>query len=185
LAAPIVGVALLVGTCGPDALASALGQGTGAWPIWGNDQLADCTFAAAADWERADLGYTPDEATVEREYTEAGGGSNGIEPPRWEYWWRRHGIGGVHVRLREVPGEDVLTVDGPMLPWGAAARLQRLLSEYHYLLADMNWYGGHEILLDGYTAAGAEYVTFGEQQQMTWQEWRHDAWGLDVPSIVK
>src|SRR5262249_22050836 len=114
----------------------------------------------------------------------AGGGAEGIEASRWESWWRHHGIGGVRVHLREVPGENLLTAGGPMLPWAAAARLVQLLRQYHYLLADMAWGGGHEIMLDGYTRAGPTYVTFGQERQMTWQEWRQTAWGVEVPSVI-
>jgi len=144
-------------------------------------EISDCSFAAAADWEMADLGYTPSEARVRREYFAAGGSwQEGLAQTTWEHWWLTRGIGGVHVRLHEVPGENDMLVEGA-LPASASSRLRHLLGEYHYLLAEL---GDHEVLLIGYTDTGPTYVTFGEERQMTWAEWRGWSHGLYVPSVV-
>src|SRR5579859_6486135 len=72
------------------------------WPTWGNGQIADCSFAAAANWELAALGHLANEAQVEREFAEAGCSSEeGISEQRFHSWWQHHGIGGIKATVRE------------------------------------------------------------------------------------
>jgi hypothetical protein len=154
------------------------------YPIWGNNEIADCTFAAAADWELAALGHSANEAQIRREYVEAGGETQGgIPESKFIHWWAHHGIGNIRVQLHEVLGENNLFVNSELLPINSIIHIKRLLSRAHYLLADMNW-GNHEILLTGYNTNGLTYVTYGEEQLMSWHEWREDSWGLFTLAII-
>lgn len=157
-----------------------------ALPTWGNTTIPDCSFAAAADWEVLDLGYTPDEATVEREFGEAGGGPIGIAEETFQLYWEHHGIGGVRVHIREPPGEDVLLARGP-LPASAVPRLERLLDEYRVLPAYVKTSGGerHTVVLTGHDAWGVDYVTWGEERHMTWAEWLEDAEGVLAVAVQR
>lgn len=174
----LIGIpALLILLCVP---ASA---GAHTWPTWGNNEIDDCTFAAAADWEIASSGYTPNEDRVKSEYLAAAkNGVNGISFNTFAGWWLYRGIGGIHAKMSEVPGEDSLDSPGT-LPPTAVSHLKRLLQRYHYLLATMGWYLGHMILLVGYTEQGLVYVSWGEERQMTWLEWREESWGAFVARL--
>lgn len=152
------------------------------WPAWGNNTIADCTFAAAANWEIATLGYTPSETRIENEYLEASGHEDGLTLTQFTHWWFRHGIAGVHAKMREVSGENALYSPGT-LPSSASNRLRGLLGKYHYLLARVGWDLGHEILLNGYTEVGPTYISWGEERQMTWLEWQEDGWGVFIVAV--
>jgi hypothetical protein len=140
---------------------------TWAWQDFGNDRLADCTFAAAGNWEQA-MGFHPNTMRVIHEWKAAGGNSSGIDPGAFFRWWERRGIAGVRARVRTEP-------------WVAAKRAEHLLQHYRFLLA-VGWVdflggGGHAILLDGYTRRSLLYVTYGEQRSMSWREANEDlAW---------
>jgi hypothetical protein len=131
-----------------------------AWQDFGNDRLADCTFAAAGNWEEA-MGFHPNAMRVISEWEAAGGNSSGIYPEAFFRWWERRGIAGIRVRVRTEP-------------WESAKRTEHLLHHYGFLLAvgwvDASGGGGHEILLDGYTKRALGYVTYGEQRSMSWRE---------------
>lgn len=160
------------------------GKNSPPWPVWGNDEIADCTFAAAANWELGALGHGASEAQIRREYFEAGGAAEGgLSQDGFAHWWSHHGIGGIRAQIHEVSGENVLLIGPSLLPTSAVTRIERLLQRAHYLLADMNW-GNHEILLTGYTSSGLNYVSYGEESFMPWAEWREDSWGLFTLSVI-
>jgi hypothetical protein len=110
--------------------------------MWRNDEIADCAFAAAADWEMAALHHTPNEGQLIRDFHTAGGSDGqGIEARRYEAWWDRHGIGGVRVHLRELHP--------------TRREVERQLARGHPLIADMNL-GDHTITVVGYDTTGRE-----------------------------
>lgn len=143
--------------------------------MWRNDEIADCAFAAAADWEMAALHHTPNEGQLIREFHKAGGSDGqGIEARRYEAWWDRHGIGGVRVHLRELHP--------------TRREVERQLARGHPLIADMNL-GDHTITVVGYDASGVSWVTYGETRHMTWREWHEDVYpygqgGLYRPMLL-
>lgn len=161
-----------------------------AWPTWGNNQIADCTFAAAANWELAALGYRASEQRVEHEFLDAGGSpQDGISRLRFESWWRRHGIGGVRAQMREVPADNLWHLGSwrrgqfVPLPHLAQRRLETLLRRAHFLLAGLIWNLGHEVLIVGADRHGVTFVTWGEEQTMSWEEWVETVTGVYVVSV--
>ncbi len=156
-------------------------------PTWGNTSvwttsIADCTFAAAANWEVAVLHHEPVEAEVISEFYAAGGNAEeGIDVEVWERYWRKHGIGGVRARLRELPGESILAINGPRLAASEDERLRRQLNRYHALILELS---EHVVALVGYTSTGPLIVSYGEVEQMTWLEWRSESWGVYAPEPV-
>jgi hypothetical protein len=144
------------------------------WPTWGNvaafgapesSAISDCTFAASADWEML-MGYkAPSEASLIREFHEAGGKDNEGLGENWERWWLHHGINGVHVKLIERPNS-----------W-----LKALLQIHGSILAAT---GDHVLIVAGFNATGVEVITYGETREETWKEWNERNNELYVPVIV-
>jgi hypothetical protein len=58
------------------------------------------------------------------------------------------------------------------------------VQKYHYLLANINWGGSHEVLITGYNKAGPTMISWGESQQWTWKQWRNFGWGLYIPTLI-
>lgn len=138
------------------------------FPLWGNDRIADCTFAAAADWEVAALGHLPPEAEVINEFHEAeGSDENGIPPADFRRYWREHGIGGVKAIVKEVPGIDLWDWN----KW-TAKKLRAVVRREHYLLVGLTWGLGHEALILSAGHAGITIATWGEERFIPWREAR-------------
>lgn len=152
------------------ALALAPAADAATWPTWGNDSLATCTFAAAANWETLALHYTPSEADVIRQFHEAGGSDlDGIDWERFEAWWSRHGIGGVHVHLREVATEL------------NARQLHGVLARGYFPII---WQSDHAEVVIRTDRTGPVLVSLGEEEQMTWQYWHEYVLGIYVPAVT-
>jgi len=144
------------------------------WPRWDNvvaygapenSAIADCTFAAVADWEMI-AGYgTPDKLTLIKAFFHAGGTEEGLEDPQWERWMLVHGVNGVRIRLVERP-----------LSW-----LDALIQRHKAVIAVM---GSHALVVAGFNAIGPEVITYGETRQETWREWHEIAEELFVPVVV-
>jgi hypothetical protein len=148
--------------------AEPLGPEGGEYPPWGNETswdestigIADCTFAAAADWETIVLHRSPSEAALIAEFHEAGGSDKeGLGTADWESWWAHHGIAGVRVHLVERP---TAWLDWIVQRYGAAVAVA----------------ANHAVVVDGFNSTGPEVVTYGETAQVTWSEWR--SWGDEV-----
>ena len=149
------------------------------------DGIADCEFAAAADWEILDLQYTPPEAEIVQEFHAAGGNDEiGLTQYALFIYWRNYGIAGVRANMREVPHTAVFSAPGTQLHLSAEARVKRYIALDHNLLAATSWGGGHEIVLDGYTPTDIEYVTYGEQRKMLWREWREVSEGVYTVAVI-
>lgn len=98
----------------PSACDWVSGVGT-AWPMYGNDRLADCTIAAAAHmvqaWSNASgKMVTPAEKTVEDAYWATGSQDDGRIEVSVLAYWRRHGIGSHH-RIGAFASVDVGDLD--------------------------------------------------------------------------
>ena len=153
-----------------------------AFPTYGNDTMADCGFAAAADWEIAVLHHTPTTAQVISAFYRAGGKTHvGIQAEQLFRYWRRVGIGGRRASF------------GEAAPTQGA--VEAAVSRRHGVLAEMRSREGvpiggvlvtpgyHMLLVDGYSPAGPTVVTLGQTLVMSWWEWRHEAETLYVPVV--
>ncbi len=153
---------------------------------WGNvapENIGDCTFAAAANWEQIVLGVHANEAVIGREFAEAGGSSRGglSESGLWSYW-QKDGIAGVHlIELRSLPTDR--------------AAVGQDVRDYTAMIVELHFDGGsligwrhtraglHDVVIDGLTPEGPLVVTWGETLQMTWEQWRDEVvgmWGIDA-----
>lgn len=166
------------------------GCSAAAWPSWGDNQIADCTFAAAANWELAALGHQASQAQIEREFLQAGGSpQDGISRLRFASWWRRHGIGGVRAQMREVPADNLWHLGSwrrgrfVPLPNVARRRLGALLRRAHFLLGGLTWDLGHEVLIVAVRRRGVTVVTWGEERTIPWDEWVETVTGVYVVSV--
>lgn len=159
------------------------------WPSWGNEQMNDCTFAAAANWELAALGHQANEAEVIAEFHAAGGGTEGLSEEAFARYWRKHGIAGVRATLRPAPQVlgSVESETGPLPPPAIRAnrRLTQLLRRAHFLLASLSWDAGHEVLLTAASPAGVTLITWGEERTLPWREWDESDWGVYVVVPVR
>jgi hypothetical protein len=129
---------------------------TGPFLAYGNEVIADCTFAAAANYEIAVLGVTPATAQIETEFHEAGGSdTGGLNVETWAAYWKTHGIGGI--KLAPSAHAPAYAHELP----GAA------IAEIHVATGT----GLHMILLLGATATGLRYVSVGVETEMSWAQW--------------
>jgi hypothetical protein len=160
----------------PVATVTAIVAPRGPWPTWRNtipygapasSGIADCAFAATADWELMMFGHAPSEAQLIQEFHAAGGANaEGIEQGPWEHWLLKHGIGGIHVRLIERPSS-----------W-----LDALIQIHHAVLANLV---NHIVVVAGFNSTGPEIITYGETRQETWAAWRTYEPEVYVPLIVR
>ena len=140
--------------------------------------LGDCTFAAAADWEQLTLGINPNPATVQEQFVNAGGSlQTGLAPSALFNYWEHSGIAVARIKSVALMGTDQLTVQtefeniGPML-----ASLTLIPGQA--IAGESTSGGGHMVVVDGYTPQGPVIVTWGQELQMTWQQWELEAVGL-------
>jgi hypothetical protein len=158
----------------------------GRWPGWdnideslngGGKGIADCTFAAAADWEMIVLGKTPVEKQLIQEFHKAGGSDDDglattdelrLYATEWSFatYWRVHGINGVRVDLKEEP----------------PSRLDVLIQIHKALFATG---AGHAFVVAGFNSTGPEIVSYGETQQVTWADWRTWEVALYLPIVTR
>lgn len=134
--------------------------------------LADCMFAAAANWQTIILGTTPPEKQVETEYlAAAASSSSGVDEDLFLWWWSTKGIGNIKVSgwtlLSQINEERIK----------AEIRHHRAIFAvftFHHNATIAGQHvepGGHAAIIDGYTAAGPLVVTWGHTYQMTWGEY--------------
>lgn len=134
--------------------------------------LADCMFAAAANWQTIILGTTPPEKQVETEYlAAAASSSSGVDEDLFLWWWSTKGIGNIKVSgwtlLSQINEERIK----------AEIRHHRAIFAiftFHHNATIAGQHvepGGHAAIIDGYTATGPLVVTWGHTYQMTWGEY--------------
>jgi hypothetical protein len=151
------------------------------YPLYGNSvgvDLGDCTFAAAADWEQIELGFTPNESLIGFEFSQAGGGAlSGLtQGMLWSYW-KRYGIAGHQLTGLSQFRSSQANVENGVLDYGA------LIAELGFTAEDgfgeQTVAGGrHDVVLDGFTPAGPLVVTWGQTWQLTWEQWDDEAEGM-------
>lgn len=145
------------------------------FPHYGNvypSNLADCMFAAAANWQTIVLGTTPSSPQVKREYLAAAqSSSSGVDEDLFIWWWKTKGIGNVRVQ-----GWEVLSQINE-------ERIKEEIRQYKAVFAIFTFrrnatvagrpvgVGGHAAIIDGYTEKGPLVVTWGATYQMTWGEY--------------
>lgn len=147
------------------------------FPDYGNtypSNLADCMFAAAANWQTIVLGTTPPEQQVEREYLAAAANArSGVNEDLFVWWWTTKGIGNT-----KVSGWTLLNQGNEE---GVKSEIRRhraifAVFTFHHNATVSGQHvkpGGHAAIIDGYTATGPLVVTWGHTYQMTWGEyWR-------------
>lgn len=151
-----------------------LGPEGSEYPWWGNDipygapesvGIADCGFAAAADWEILTLHRVPIESQIIKEFYAAGGSaSNGLDETIWMRWWAQHGISGVRVSLMRRPNS-----------W-----LDGLVQAHRAVIAVS---GGHALVVAGFGPGGPEVITYGETRQESWAQWDERPEEIFVPVV--
>ena len=134
--------------------------------------LADCMFAAAANWQTIVLGTTPREKQVESEYLAAATSStSGVDEDLFMRWWTTKGIGNVTVsgwtHVRQYNEERIKTAIRQHRALFAIFTFHRNATVAGQRVAP----GSHAAVIDGYTADGPLVVTWGHTFQMTWGEY--------------
>jgi hypothetical protein len=175
------------------------------WPMLGNDQVGDCTCAAAAhliqEWTTfAGTPFTPSTAQVLRAYEQVAGfrpndpstdrGATLLEVLKY---WHSTGIAGrtVGAYAQLEPGNTQHVKDTVFLFGGAYIGLDLPLSCQQQRVwsvgagpasetAPGTW-GGHCVPIVGYDAQGLVCVTWGELKRMTWpffEKYCDEAWAV-------
>lgn len=159
------------------------------FPTHGNvvpEALGDCTFAAVADWEEVEFGFTPDPKEIRSEFnTSAGKLADGFSNDQLFSYWHNSGIAGLylqsHVNLPIDPESVKNAID--------SANIKAVIAQLHFDSGDnfagyqLGSGGYHWIVVDGYTPTGPVVVTWGQTLQMTWQQWNIEAlnmWSLSI-----
>jgi hypothetical protein len=154
------------------------GPGFRSYPDYGDigpNGSADCTFAAAADWEQIVLGFAPDPSTIEDEFVAAGGTDEGLaQDALWTYW-TEIGIGGATLSSITPVLLDRDDVEAAVRGSGAIiAQLQLLGSPLGQFAPTP---GLHDLVVDGFTPIGPLVVSWGRTEQLTWNHWEEQAVG--------
>ena len=172
------------------------------WPMYGNDDLGDCTCAAAGHmiqaWTAAKGAIqTPPTNLVEKTYWETGdppsatGTAGGptdtgrVEADVLSYW-RKNGIGIHHHKITAYtqisPGSTAHAQAGAYLFGGlylgiALPITAQQQSEWDYVANtpdnDPGSWGGHAVNVVGYDHDTVTIVTWGATLKMTWAFWQH------------
>ena len=147
------------------------------FPDYGNtypSNLADCMFAAAANWQTIIVGTTPPEKQVENEYlAAAASSSSGVDEDLFLWWWSTKGIGDL-----KVSGWTLLSQINEERIKAEIRRHRAVFAVFTFhqnatIAGEHVQPGGHAAIIDGYTATGPLVVTWGHTYQMTWGEyWR-------------
>ena len=167
-------------TCVNDGVTCDVPDANQTFQSYGNSLggLGDCTFAAAANWEQLTLGVAPNSTTVQSQFLKAGGSLvTGLSPSGLFNYWENSGIAGTHIKSVNLMGTDQITVEsefqniGPML-----ASLTLIPGQA--IAGESTSGGGHMVVVDGYTPQGPVIISWGQELQMTWQQWELEAVGL-------
>lgn len=165
------------------------------WGMYQNDVIADCTCAAVAhmieNWDAREVAYAreaPTDALVLDLYSRVNGGRDeGAFALDVLNEWCAHGLGADTItgfakvdhtdldRMRYatwVFGGLYIGLDLPLTaqaqghaPWAYIPAAGRR--------AHKGSWGGHAVDVVGYDPAGVTIITWGREQRMTWDFWRH------------
>lgn len=179
----------------------------GAYPMYGNDRLGDCTCAAAGHhvqaWSyNAGRPETPPEQSVIRMYDETGDGTDdGRYLDEVLSYWRKTGLDGetvlayasVNVKDRAEVKAALWLFGGLYLGVGLPVTAQRQTTwhvDASALAADRAPYswGGHCVNATGYAnTTGVYFVTWGRLTRLTWGFWNayvDEAFAIVSPAWV-
>jgi hypothetical protein len=175
------------------------------WPMYGNDRIGDCTFAATGHEIQAWSRYATSEATIpEAAVIEAysavsgydpatGANDNGANVQDVLAYWRKTGIGGHKIAgFAELSTLSNLTLAKQCLQIFGTVYLginvtqsamdQNRAGEPWDYVGDTNIIGGHAIPVQYWATdvvGEIEVVTWGQRQRMTRSFWAHyveEAW---------
>ena len=158
------------------------------FPTYGNDSvvgLQDCTFAAVANWEEIVLGITPGSTIIESEFAKANAQNFGLTNDQVFSYWHKSGIGQTYLKAALALPTDQVSLKSAINNPAIKAPIAEL-----HLTIGQNFAGVqvqsasyHWVVVDGYTATGPLVVTWGQNLQMTWQQWNLEVvamWGISV-----
>lgn len=180
------------------------------WPMFANDRLGDCTFAAAAHmiglWTDRASGAPTELRTddVVEAYSAVAGydpatgvGDHGAVELDVLTYWRQQGIGGHPIRaFVAVPSIDLTLLRtaanlfgglyvGVNLPAYAQGQSAWILEDARLQgRARPGSWGGHAVNVVGYDAQGLDVITWGRVQRMSWAFWLaygDEAWAVLSP----
>lgn len=157
------------------------------WPMLGNDQLGDCTVAAAAhmieQWTSyAGTAFTPSDADVVQAYSAVSGydpatgeNDNGAAMLDVLNYWRKQGVGQHRILAYTAAGRpfvrEAIYLFGSLytgfnLP--VSAQRQQVWDVGGEGNTEPGSWGGHAVPLVGYDADGLVAVTWGGLKRLTW-----------------
>ena len=146
------------------------------------DDLRDCTFAAAANWEQVVLGLHPDSTLIGYEFGQAGGSDTGLTPDELFGYWQTFGIDGVHLVGVVSFTTDQTDVENGVRDYGGMLVELRFPQNGGFAQYTVSA-GNHMVVVDGFTALGPLVVSWGQTLQMTWDQWSAEVvnmWGIDA-----
>lgn len=147
---------------------------------WGNtppDALGDCSFAAAANWEQIVLEVHANPTLIGNEFAQAAGTERGLsQGALWSYW-ERYGIAGIYLTGLHAYNTTEINVENGVRNYVA------MIVEFSFApgtyFGDYRMAGGlHDAVVDGFTPEGPLVVSWGENIQMTWDQWIHEVVGM-------
>lgn len=141
------------------------------------DHVTDCTFAAAANWEKIVFGAPINQKRLDAEFATTGGVGKGLTDDQVFAYWKSHGINGFHLNnASSLPVDPVTleqTVNDPKIKAVIAQLSFSAGSTFAGELISSPSF--HWVVIDGFTATGPLAVTWGKTYQMTWQQWNLEA----------
>ncbi len=151
------------------------------YETWGNvppEDLGDCTFAAAANWEQILFNWHVFPTALGYEFAEAGGTEQGglAQEALWRYW-ERDGIGGVKLTglHKYIPSPE--NVRNGVRDY--AAMIVELRFGEGWAFAQYSAKAGlHDVVVMGFTPEGPLVVSWGEVLQLTWEQWSDEVVGM-------
>ena len=143
---------------------------------YGNDAsngIKSCTFAAVANWELVALGLKADPTKINAQFIQAGGVPQGLSNDQVFAYWKKYGIGGVHLKSVTTLSKDPVTLKSTV----SDPKVRAVLAQLYF--ADGQNFGGvqlrgpayHWVVVSGFTSTGPVVLTWGKALQMTWQQW--------------
>lgn len=173
------------------------------WPMYGNDTLPDCTFAAVGHEIQSWTAYgvteiTPSEADILAGFKATGPETEGRNVQDVLSYWQKTGIAGHQIGgFAQLTGLDNLTLAKQCLDLFGTVYLgievpQSAMDQFNAgqpwsYTGDKNIIGGHAIPVQYWTTGQTgeiEVVTWGKRQRMTrrfWYEYVEEAWVVFSP----
>lgn len=170
----------IVDICRSGDLGCIAGTPQSSFKFYGSDKVETipiCTFAAIANWETVVLGFTPDTAQIDSEFSRAGGLSSGLTNMQTFAYWSKNGVGGVFLQTATKLFVDPVTLQREI----SDPKVKALIAQLHfkgganfagYQIANDTF---HWVVIDGFTQTGPIAISWGHRLQMTWEQWNVEA----------